>query len=181
MRNLLDIGECCAELGRRASEGESARPRPEISPRSIRLQAPGTQRDTSNDRTFRRLAGCIGSRNFCSGAMTWAANRWRSVDWRELTASREFLPKAGNQEGGADEAHLWFLNIKINQYVKSLKDDSLGTDHASNGHYQRMSASVVAPPRFEPTMYSFRTVACSTARNFPYDMVAETTIGAFRS
>jgi hypothetical protein len=27
-------------------------------------------------------------------------------------------------------------------------------------------------------MYSFRTVACPTVPNFPYDMVAETTIGA---
>jgi hypothetical protein len=36
---------------------------------------------------------------------------------------------------------------------------------------------MVACPRFEPTTYSFRTIACPAARNFPYDMVAETTTG----
>src|SRR5258706_8306000 len=38
----------------------------------------------------------------------------------------------------------------------------------SDGHHQRMSVSVVAPPRFEPTTYSFRTIVCPAARNFPY-------------
>jgi hypothetical protein len=33
----------------------------------------------------------------------------------------------------------------------------------------------------DPTTYSFRTVACPAARNFPYDMVAETTIAALRA
>ena len=38
MRNLLDIGEYCAELGRRAPDGESACPQPEDNLCSIRPQ-----------------------------------------------------------------------------------------------------------------------------------------------
>src|SRR5882757_7839343 len=40
MRNSLVIGEYCAELGRRASEGESASPQAENNPRCFRLQGP---------------------------------------------------------------------------------------------------------------------------------------------
>lgn len=50
--------------------------------------------------------------------------------------------------------------------------------HDLDGHYQRMSVSVVAPPRFEPTTCSLRTISRPAARNFPYDIAAETTIGA---
>jgi hypothetical protein len=44
------------------------------------------------------------------------------------------------------------------------------------GYHQRISVSVVAPPR-EPTTRLFRTTATPAMRNFSYDMAAETTIG----
>jgi DNA-binding transcriptional LysR family regulator len=64
MRNLLDIYEYCAELGRRTSKGESACPRPDNNPRSIRLQGPGHAIRAGGAHQSSRVSWAVVSKTF---------------------------------------------------------------------------------------------------------------------